>query len=163
MAGPRAQGGGQGPAKGWGKGSARAAPLDTSPDAQGERSNVRWGGLKAAMRAYSAANPERRVTERAPSRVEIAEIARGDMIAGRERLVLLLHTARSETAAVQAWRELKELAYGRDPQLIAIDDSPEDARGFIDGPPVAGSMDEWTQRAKARTPAVSPDQPPENG
>lgn len=131
MAGPRAQGGGQGPAKGRGKGSARAAPLDTSPEAQGERSNVRWGGLKAAMRAYSAANPERRVTERAPSRVEIAELARGDMIAALQRLVLLIHTARSDTAAVQAFQALKDIAYGRDQPTL--DETPDGIKVYING------------------------------
>ncbi len=70
------------------------------------------------MRAYSAANPERRVTERAPSRVEIAEIARGDMAAALQRLVLLIHTTRSDMAAVQAFVALKDIAYGRDPQTI---------------------------------------------
>lgn len=33
--------------------------------------------------------------------------------------------------------------------------NPDGSNGFVDGPPIAGSMDEWAQRAKTRTPPNS--------
>lgn len=38
--------------------------------------------------------------------------------------------------------------------------NPDGSNGFVDGPPIAGSMDEWTQRAKDRTPLTPPDLKP---
>lgn len=41
--------------------------------------------------------------------------------------------------------------------------SNEAPRGFVDGPPVAESMDEWSQRAKDRTPPVVVPDAPQDG
>lgn len=125
--GARGQGVGQGPAKGASAHTHR--PLDTSPEKQKARIAARWGGLKARMRAYSQEHPEKKVTEKAPSRVEIAELARGDMHGALERLVLLMHTSRSDMAVVQAFNSLKDLAYGKDPQAI---DMTVDFEGMTD-------------------------------
>ena len=117
MAGAKSQGVGQGPAKGTGNGSA-AHKLDTSPEKQRERVNSGW--MKRKMRAYAEAHPESSATERAPSRVEIAESARGKMHDALEKLEQVIHTSRSDMAVVQAFTALKDLAYGKDPQAIDI-------------------------------------------
>lgn len=123
MAGNRASGLGQGPAKGPSAAkSTEHKPLNIETAKQRERGRkgaaVRWGSLKEKMRAYSQENPESKVTERAPNRLELAEMARSGMPDALKRLELLIHTSRSDVAVVQAFNALKEAAYGKDPQAI---------------------------------------------
>jgi len=115
--GTKAGGVGQGPAKGAGNQNP-AHKLDTSSEAQSKRAQAGW--IKRKMRAYVEANPDAAVTERTPSRVEIAELARAKMPLAVDKLELILHTSRSDMAAVQAFSALKDVAYGKDPQSLSV-------------------------------------------
>lgn len=117
MAGAKAGGAGQGPANGAGNGNPRK-PLDTSSKSQSERAKAGW--LKRKMAAYAEANPESRATERAPNRLEIAELAQRAMPEAVARLEIIAHTSRSDMAAVQAIGALKDFAFGKDPQSISV-------------------------------------------
>lgn len=112
-----ASGAGQGGANGSGNGNPKK-PLDTSSKKQSDRAKAGW--IKRKMAAYAEANPDSRVTERAPSRVEIAELAQRAMPEGVQKLELIIHTSRSDTAAVLAYNALKDTAFGKDPQSISV-------------------------------------------
>lgn len=117
MAGARAGGVGQGPANGPGNGNPRK-PLDTSSIAQSNRAKAGW--IKRKLQACAEANPESKAAERAPSRVEIAELAQRAMPEAVQKLELIMHTSRSDTAAVLAYNALKDTAFGKDPQSISV-------------------------------------------
>ena len=106
----RGQGIGQGPANGPGDGNPKF-DLTAPREVRSARATTGW--LKRKMRAYAEANPDS-VAEQAPSRTEIAELARAKMPLAVDRLELILHTSRSDMAAVQAYNALRETAYGKD-------------------------------------------------
>lgn len=108
----RAGGVGQGPANG-------LHVLDTSPEAQSERGK-KSGFVRRKMRAYREEHPESAVTERAPNRIEIAEIAKQKIPAALEKLESLIHSSRSDMAVVQAFNALKETAFGKDSQTVEV-------------------------------------------
>lgn len=53
-----------------------------------------------------------------PGRVEIAELAQAMMPEALKRLSAILHTSGSDLASLQAFRALKDAAYGKDPLNI---------------------------------------------
>lgn len=54
-----------------------------------------------------------------PGRVEVAELAQAMMPEALKRLAVILHTSGSDLASLQAFRALKDTAYGKDPQNIS--------------------------------------------
>lgn len=114
----RASGIGQGPAKGAGTTNTKKT-LEISTEKQSQRARTGW--LKRKMRAYSYANPDSRVNEHAPSRLEIAELAQNGMPEAVQALELIIHRSRSDVARVQAFLAFKQVAFGNDRQAITVD------------------------------------------
>lgn len=113
----RASGVGQGPAKGPGNGNPKKQ-LEITPQKQSERAQKGW--LKRKMAAYASANPDARVNERTPTRVEIAKLAQRGMPEAIQALELIIHKSRSDMARVQAFLAFKQAAFGNDKQMVSV-------------------------------------------
>lgn len=59
-------------------------------------------------------------TPRPPNRLELAEMARALMPEAMKKLVSILHETGSDLAALQAFRALKDTAYGKEPPEISV-------------------------------------------
>lgn len=57
---------------------------------------------------------------RTPNRLELADMAQAMMPAALKKLERVLHEANSDLAVLQAYRALKDTAYGKDPQEISV-------------------------------------------
>ena len=125
----RATGIGQGTAQGVGTANT-IKPLQITSENQSARAKSGW--LKRKMRAYSCANPDSRVSERAPNRLEIAELAQRGMPEALQALELIVHRSRSDVARVQAFNALKETAYGKDQQSFAVKVASVDPNSLTD-------------------------------
>lgn len=60
-----------------------------------------------------------KTTQRILSRLELAEMARAMMPQAMKKLEKILHETGSDLAALQAFRAIKETAYGKDPPDIS--------------------------------------------
>lgn len=67
--------------------------------------------------------------ERVLNRTEIAELAQTMMPKALKKIETLLHNSGSDLAALQAFRALKDAAYGKDPQVI---NAPMDFESLTD-------------------------------
>lgn len=114
----RASGTGQGPAKGVGTANIKK-PLEITTELQSARAKTGW--LKRKLRNYSHANPEARVNEQAPSRVDIAALAQQGMPESLMALELIIHRSRSDVARVAAFNAFRQVAYGPDRQAFKVD------------------------------------------
>ena len=78
------------------------------------------------------------------------------------RLAMIAHVKAGNLDKAAVWG--KEIAPFETAKKVAKPEDPAPGndvpQGFVDGPPIAGSMDEWAQRAKTRTPPSSPQDSP---
>lgn len=109
----------RGPGKGAGNGNSRKDFTADNASEYGEKGG-HVAAKRRAARAAKVAAGEAEYPEPAPTRAEIADLARSAIPGALQKLESLIHTSRSDMAVVNAFNALKETAYGKDSQAVEI-------------------------------------------